>query len=332
MIDGRIAAATRLAEQAGLIAERHDWGRSWPAGLAAGVQGAVAFERGRLDEAELLLDRADELLASTRETPVRVAVHLQRARLHLAAGRPEPALESLELADELLEEFPLAPSLSGLALGLEATAIAALGRQGEAEAMLSRGSATAEQGAALARLRLLSGDGDGARTAVAPFLDDTVGAFGSTRISVWVLDALAADVEADHDRASASLEQALDRAESNGYRRPFTEVGAPMLPLLHRQLRRGTAHRALIEDLLHELEQPRANGRPRALLVERLSDREAVVLRFLPTMMSNHEIASELFVSVNTVKTHLKSIYRKLDVIDRRDAVRRGRELELLGP
>jgi LuxR family maltose regulon positive regulatory protein len=57
-----------------------------------------------------------------------------------------------------------------------------------------------------------------------------------------------------------------------------------------------------------------------------------VVLRFLPTMKSNHEIASELFVSVNTVKTHLKSIYRKLDVIDRRDAVRRGRELELLGP
>jgi LuxR family maltose regulon positive regulatory protein len=49
-------------------------------------------------------------------------------------------------------------------------------------------------------------------------------------------------------------------------------------------------------------------------------------------MMSNHEIASELFVSVNTVKTHLKSIYRKLDVMDRRDAVRRGRELELLGP
>ena len=198
--------------------------------------------------------------------------------------------------------------------------------------MLSRGSATAEQAAALARLRLLAGDADGARVAVAEFLDDTVGAFGSTRISVWVLDALAADVEADHDRASTSLEQALDRAESNGYRRPFTELGAPMLPLLHRQLRRGTAHRSLIEDLLHELEQPRANGRPRALLVERLSDREAVVLRFLPTMMSNHEIASELFVSVNTVKTHLKSIYRKLDVMDRRDAVRRGRELELLGP
>ena len=56
------------------------------------------------------------------------------------------------------------------------------------------------------------------------------------------------------------------------------------------------------------------------------------MLRFLPTMMSNGEIAAELFVSVNTVKTHLKSIYRKLDVPDRREAVRRARELELLAP
>ena len=58
----------------------------------------------------------------------------------------------------------------------------------------------------------------------------------------------------------------------------------------------------------------------------------AAVLRFLPTMMSNQEIAAELFVSVNTVKSHLKAIYRKLDVADRREAVRRARRLELLAP
>jgi ATP/maltotriose-dependent transcriptional regulator MalT len=68
----------------------------------------------------------------------------------------------------------------------------------------------------------------------------------------------------------------------------------------------------------------------RIRVLERLSDRELAVLRFLPTMMSNAEITAEMFVSVNTVKTHLKHVYSKLDVTDRRDAVRRARELRLL--
>jgi LuxR family transcriptional regulator, maltose regulon positive regulatory protein len=68
------------------------------------------------------------------------------------------------------------------------------------------------------------------------------------------------------------------------------------------------------------------------MLTEQLTGREAAVLRFLPTMMSNHEIASELFVSVNTVKTHLRSVYRKLDANDRREAVQRAREMQLLAP
>lgn len=62
----------------------------------------------------------------------------------------------------------------------------------------------------------------------------------------------------------------------------------------------------------------------------RLSDRELAVLSYLPTMLTTAEIAAELYVSVNTVKTHLKSIYRKLDVPRRRDAVHRARELHLL--
>ncbi|KLL09716.1 helix-turn-helix domain-containing protein, partial [Protofrankia coriariae] len=63
---------------------------------------------------------------------------------------------------------------------------------------------------------------------------------------------------------------------------------------------------------------------------EPLSGREQTVLSYLPTMLTTAEIASEMFVSVNTVKTHLKSIYRKLDVARRRDAVHRARALHLL--
>jgi LuxR family maltose regulon positive regulatory protein len=65
-------------------------------------------------------------------------------------------------------------------------------------------------------------------------------------------------------------------------------------------------------------------------LIEPLSDRERAILRYLPTMLTNHEIAEESHVSVNTVKTHVKNIYRKLEVRDRREAVKRARRLHLL--
>ena len=148
------------------------------------------------------------------------------------------------------------------------------------------------------------------------------------------MDALALDVLADHDGAAASLEQALERAEPSGLRWALLDFGRPLQPLLTRQLRRGTAHRALVGELLEALDgDERAHAvRQSPFVVEPLSPRERAVLRYLPTMMSNQEIASELFVSVNTVKTHLKAIYRKLDVADRREAVRRARALELLAP
>jgi LuxR family maltose regulon positive regulatory protein len=148
-----------------------------------------------------------------------------------------------------------------------------------------------------------------------------------------VVEALALDAASEHDAAADALERALDLAEPGGLRWALVQFGRPLQPLLARQLRRGTAHRALVGELLEALDG--SNGRSRSnapLMVEPLSPREQAVLRYLPTMMSNQEIASELFVSVNTVKTHLKAIYRKLDVADRREAVRRARRLELLAP
>ena len=196
----------------------------------------------------------------------------------------------------------------------------------------SRSRPSAAASSAVGRLRLLAGDTRGARDAIAPFREDGERVDDPDQRAGRGERALAVDAEADHSTAAASLERALDEAEPQGHVQPFASVGTAMAPQQRRQLRNGTAHRSLVGDLLHGLDQPRADGRPRTLLVEPLSEREAAVLRFLPTMMSNQEIASELFVSVNTVKTHLKAIYRKLDVPDRREAVRRARELELLSP
>ena len=65
-------------------------------------------------------------------------------------------------------------------------------------------------------------------------------------------------------------------------------------------------------------------------VVEPLSERELSVLRYLPSRLSNREIGDELYVSLNTVKSHLKTIYRKLDVERRDEAVRRARQLGLI--
>ena len=98
------------------------------------------------------------------------------------------------------------------------------------------------------------------------------------------------------------------------------------MPATGRHTRRSSAKRwTTIEHGRSERSRPIA-----VLLAEPLSEREQAILRYLPTMMSNHEIAGELFVSVNTVKTHLKAIYRKLDASGRREAVQRGRERGLM--
>jgi LuxR family maltose regulon positive regulatory protein len=105
-----------------------------------------------------------------------------------------------------------------------------------------------------------------------------------------------------------------------------------MEALLRQQIRLGTAHRALVGELLDEFADRAPAPRSVAPLLEPLSEREQAVLRYLPTTLSNGEIAAELFVTTNTVKTHLRSIYRKLDVARRREAVERARDLRLLAP
>jgi LuxR family transcriptional regulator, maltose regulon positive regulatory protein len=110
------------------------------------------------------------------------------------------------------------------------------------------------------------------------------------------------------------------------------EGGAPVRSLLARHLQAGTGNLGDVGDLLEALARraERAMAAGADMPVEPLSDRERIVLRYLSSMLSASEIAAELYVSVNTVKTHVRSIYRKLDANRRRDAVRRARELQLL--
>ena len=150
-------------------------------------------------------------------------------------------------------------------------------------------------------------------------------------IEACVLTAVARHAVHDDEGAGEALENALGprRAEQLPAAVPGRRLGRPGAARAADQV--GTAHRSFAGELLAAFRKRAPSvAVTRVELLEPLSGREQSVLRFLPTMMSNAEIAGELFVTSNTVKTHLKSIYRKLAVSRRRDAVERARALELL--
>jgi LuxR family maltose regulon positive regulatory protein len=132
----------------------------------------------------------------------------------------------------------------------------------------------------------------------------------------------------DSREAQAECEVVFALVDRYGYRRVFVDSGLPVHDVLVDYVTGVRPHRMLATQLLERegVDSGAANGH----FVEHLTERELRVLRHLPTMMSNSEIAAEMHFSVNTVKTHLKSIYRKLDVTRRRQAVERARALSLI--
>jgi LuxR family transcriptional regulator, maltose regulon positive regulatory protein len=333
---GHYERPLRLGQEAEVLAKRRGWERTWPIGVVHATRSTMALHRERLDEADEELALARELLRAVTDPPVRASIELQSARILSGRGSIEPALEAVQEARQWIRAWPMMASIRGAMVALEATLHARMGERTEAESVLrlaaaEDGAYIAETAAAVARLLLRDGDANEALNALAPHLDEPVSPLRSTRTEICVLAALAHDALGDPGAAAGALERALGQAEPGGMRRPFLAHGTAIAPLLRRHLRNGTRHRALTGELLDAVERP-AGEPPGSVLATALSSREEAVLRFLPTMMSNHEIAAEMFVSVNTVKTHLKAIYRKLDVTDRRAAVRRARSLNLLSP
>ena len=187
---------------------------------------------------------------------------------------------------------------------------------------------------ALAALRLAQNDPEAATIALAPILDDAAEADPSTFVvaQACLLEARARDALGDAGARERVLERALDLAESDGLLLPF--LFHPVPDLLERHSRFHTTHSSLILEILNLLagtQRAPTRDQPERL-AEPLSASELRVLRYLPTNLSNKEIASELYVSVNTVKAHVKHLYAKLDTHHRGDAVERARALGLLAP
>ena len=168
------------------------------------------------------------------------------------------------------------------------------------------------------------------------------GRLGSA-LEILVLQALAHQMQGDRLAALGSLERALTLAEPEGYVRLFLDEGTPMAQLL-----RDAATRRIRPDYTGKLlagfdaEQPLSADESRPSdgqaattqasqpLIEPLSQRELEVLRLFATELSGPEIARELMIALSTVRTHTKSIYSKLNVTNRREAVQRAIELDLI--
>jgi LuxR family transcriptional regulator, maltose regulon positive regulatory protein len=283
----------------------------------------LAAARARITQASELVKAADDRLGAIAVSTTSAWLELQttetsdEGRLELAALGEEDAIPPLfEPAVQVLRAR-MALRLGDLA---GARAIVEGSERAEALAMLAR--------VELADDRIEEGLSALARAAAA----DGPGASAPVQTEIAVLRAVASDRAGLDVEARTSIERALELAEPEKVRRPFLEAGPTVAVLLRRAIRAGSAHRWLAGTLLAVLDgRDRSGGAAPHELLEPLSSKERVVLRYLPTLMSNQEIAGELFVSVNTIKTHLKSIYRKLDTSNRREAVRRARELRLIG-
>ena len=182
-----------------------------------------------------------------------------------------------------------------------------------------------------ARALLDLADPHGAEEVLAPLGDADLGPRAS--VELWVLTAVAADRLREDRRAGEAMRRALVAAEPEGVLPSLRRVGsgaAPPAPDPGEGAAPGT--RRFVEEL--EAGGAAATGGSSSIAAQTipLTDREMSVLQYLPSMMTYPEIAAELFVSVNTVKSHLRHLYAKLEVVNRRQAVTRARELGLLEP
>jgi len=154
-------------------------------------------------------------------------------------------------------------------------------------------------------------------------------------VEIRMLQALAHDAQGHRPQAREALGQAWAQApEPDGYVRLFLDEGAPMVELLRDAEQQGVAgdhaRRLLSLDSSPEGEAPDSGQPPAPWSADRLSERELQVLRLLDSELSGPQIARELFVSHNTLRTHTKHIFTKLEVTTRRAAVRRARERGLM--
>jgi LuxR family maltose regulon positive regulatory protein len=328
-----VSVAYELNEQAIALAADHGWTEDPVNAAPLGIKAMFFVWLGRFAEAEGLLEQARRALRPDGEPGTELVIHHAIGLLAMAGRRFDDAFAAFEAAERLQK----------LLAGQHALSVERQSRIVQMHAFSGEPSAAGEALGALARdehdlvgfriaeaaRHVAGGAPEQAVDVLVPVIERREPTLKAdwAAIDASLLDALARDQLGDRGAAWASIERALDLAESERVVLPF--VLFPVRDLLERHRDHRTAHATLLAEILDLLAGSSRHGEV-APPAEELSEAELRVVRYLPSNLKATEIAAELCVSANTVRTHIRHIYAKLGAHDRSEAVTRARELGLL--
>ena len=330
-------SAADSGTQAIELARRHGWTDEPVAAAACVAFGSQMLWQGRLDEAAPWLEQGQRVIREEADPVTGLGLSYDRGVLELARGRDQDALAAFQRAERLAGRVAPHHALATKTRAFLLHTRVRLGQTQRVEQALSEMDSpereAGETHLALAALRLAQDNPRAATAALTPVLDGSAPVMRPRgwMVQAFLLEAIAREALGD-PAAARAVERALDLAEPDGALLPFLLHPAP--EMLSRHARRGTAHAALISRILDLLanKQPRSASTDPARLHSPLSDSESRVLRYLPTNLSAPEIAGELSLSVNTVRTHMRHVYEKLGAHSRTEAVELSRALGLVAP
>jgi LuxR family maltose regulon positive regulatory protein len=331
-VQGALGEARYRAESARELAERRGWSTALQVVAAYLALALTALERNDLTAADEALTHGLDAHHSDPEVAQWIGLRVAQIRLLLARQELEASRAMLARTRREAANVSVAQLLHRWLALAEAELDLAADRPDRVAAILAQpvddGPVGQRERVCLARAALAVGDLDRADDLLAPVRDAAMDLVAA--VEAWVVTALIAESRRRGTVSADAIAAAVALAAREGIRRPFVAISRrQLIPLLERHLMVRREADEFVADLLADLARDGAPAAAPALTAE-LSDRERDVLRYLPTMFSAGEIAAELHVSVNTIKAHLRSIYRKLDVSRRRDAVEHARALGIL--
>jgi LuxR family transcriptional regulator, maltose regulon positive regulatory protein len=325
----------KSCEDAIRLAETHGWEADQVIAPALAALGGSLTFSGEFEQAAGFLDRAERCLRPDVEPATGLLLHLCRGMHEAGTSRPAAAIASFRAAEQMQSLLVTQHALAVQVRSFRVAMHLQLGQVEEAQAAVAGIEAEeapwGESLTALGAVRLAQGRADETIDALGPVLAGAVPVIHAfTTVQAQMVAARAWVDQGDRRASEAAVEAALDLAERDHLVLPFAMAGG--LELLERHPRHATAHGQLLTNILDVLTgDQRSPDWDGAQLTEPLSEPELRVLRYLPSNLTTPELAGELFLSVNTVKTHMRRIYAKLGAHNRSEAVRRARALGLLG-